>query len=165
MDREIVWLWYVSQKLGKEPSPHDVVPVSPWRAFELLFVFHPLFTPRMPAIAATAFSEEFDDEADTALFSLAAIDNVSEWEKLSSGAWRVLQERLVFVETVALTNAALNEPVFITLPRGLDETASSRTLLLRMLLGPGRTIDRRLLARSTPGTAPTFPAATTLRRQ
>ena len=165
MDLADIWIWYVAQRLGADPVREDFADIGPWSTLELLWGFHPLFTARWDAIAATPYSTEFDAEADGALARLAIDDATGSWDGLSSGAWRVLQERLAFLEVVVVANEAAGTKVFTEAPRLLDRTKQARTVLLRMLLGPARTIDRRLLPPSAPGAAPPVPATTSLRRQ
>lgn len=158
-------LAYAERHLGRAPEPASAEKVSPAAALELLWEFHPLFTPRMPAIEATPYSTSFDREADNALLRMAETDSFDAWEGLSAGAWRVLQERLTYVETVAVVNEAKGTGVFTSVPSGLARQQKARFVLLLQLLGPGRTVDRQLLSRSKPGSASAFPSGQTLRRQ
>lgn len=168
MDLRDAAQWYAERRLGRElngADSADAVKLTPWQTLELLWVFHPLFTPRWDGLQATSYSEAFDREADEALLRLAERDSLDHWEDLSAGAWRVLWERLAFLEVVILANEAAGTKVFTGVPRSLDNLSRSRMLLLTFLLGPARTIDRDVLPRSEPGTAPRFPSSTPLRRQ
>ena len=168
MDLRDVAQWYAERRLGRALSSRDAadaVRLTPWQTLEALWVFHPLFTPRWDAIEATPYSETFDAEADEALVLLAKVDSFDHWDGLSAGAWRVLFERLAFLEVVILANEAEGAKVFTGVPRALDQRSRSRMLLLTFLLGPARTIDRGVLPKSDPGKAPKFPSSMPLRRQ
>ncbi len=167
MDLKDVAQWYAERRLGRALGPDDAaeaVRLSPQHALEMLFAFHPLFTPRWDALEATPYSDAFDTEADEALLKLAELDNLDHWDGLSAGAWRVLWERLAFLEVVIIANMVAGTRVLTGVPRSLDERSRSRMLLLTFVLGPARTIDRGVLPRSEPGTALRFPSSTALRR-
>lgn len=157
-------LAYAERHLGRTPDPSSAEKISPAAALELLWEFHPLFTPRMPAIEATPYSTSFDAEADGALVRMAETESFDAWESLSAGAWRVLQERLTYVEIAAAVNDLKGTEVFTLVPSGLAREQQARVVLLILLLSEGKTIDRRVLPLSKPGTAPTFPAGQTLRK-
>lgn len=165
MELEDIWLWYCEQRLGQPKERPDIEALEASEVLELLWTLHPLFTARSEAIAATPFSDAFNDEADGALAQMAIANSFKGWDRISAGAWRVLYERLVFCETVIILNQAQGDGFTTRLPAGLDQEDQMRALLLKLLLGEGRSIDRRLLARSPRGRAPSFPASTSLRRQ
>lgn len=165
MELEDVWTWYCWQRLGEPVERPQMEPLTPEAGLKLLWEFHPLFTPRMDAIRATAYSDAFDDQADAALAALARDNDLASWNELDAGTWRVLYERLAYSETVMVVNMLAGTPSIGRLPRGLDDASRSRAVLLQFLLGGGRSIDRRLLPRSTAGSAPAFPAVSSLRQQ
>lgn len=165
MELENVWLWYCAERLGQPTEQPAMEPLGPAEVLDLFWTFHAVFRPRHDAIAATPYSEAFDEEADGALAQLAIADSFAGWEAMSAGAWRVLYERFAYSCTVAMANEVEGTEVIASLPVGLDDRSRARALLLRFLLGGGRSIDRRLLARSKPGALPPFPASTPLRRQ
>jgi hypothetical protein len=96
---------------------------------------------------------------------MAEEDSFAPWDALPAGAWRVLFERFAYCSTVVAVNLAAGRASIDRVPAGLSSQAQARALLLRYLLGPGRTIDRKVLPLSAPGTAPPFPASTPIRRQ
>lgn len=157
MDLGKVWMEYCFEAIGRPPKPPALRPLTPWEVVERLFDFHPLFAPRHEEISATPYSTAFDDAADAALLTLARDDDLSSWEALSAGAWRVLMERLVYSEVVAIANVLAGTPVIARLPPGLTRQQEGRALLLQFLLGGGRSIDRKLLPTPAPGAAPAFP--------
>jgi hypothetical protein len=165
MDLSDVWVWYCGERLGDRIKGARPVPYSPATALELLWEFFPMFTARAGAIAATPYDTAFDGDADLALTHLAQTDNFAAWDRLSAGAWRVLQERLVYSGVVVMLQKAEGAEVIGGLPEGLDRQSRARALLLRFLLGEARTIDRRVLPARPDGSLPTFPADTKLRRQ
>ena len=165
MDLSEIWLAYCADRLGPAIEDAEAIAIAPWRGVELLFRWHPLFVDKTDAIAAVPYAQSFDDEADFALVMLARDDAFDAFQTRSAGAWRVLYERLVFAETVLLVNEVRLNAVIGRLPVGLAEEQQSRALGLMFLLGGARTIDRRLLPRSKPGTLPSFPASTSLRLQ
>ncbi|MFC2254876.1 hypothetical protein ACETRX_35140 [Labrys portucalensis] len=164
MELREIWIAYCEQQLGDRAASAAPVIISPKKAMALLWNFNALFTPRVAAITATAFSTQFDEEADGALAMLARTDSFASWERMSAGAWRVLYERHLYTLVVMDANAALSEPVISRLPSGLTRQSQARALLLQFLLGGARSIDRQLLPLSKPGTLPAFPANTSLRR-
>lgn len=159
-----IWIWYCEQRLGSLPK-RGAAALSPDEVLQAFWTVHPHFTGRMDAIKAAPYSTDFDEEADGALSALAATDSFDTWDGLSVGAWRVLYERLAYCEVVVLANVAAGTEVIDHLPPGLNRQSTERALLLRYLLGHGRTIDRRLLPRSQPGKLPPFPVSATFRRQ
>lgn len=164
MDLQEVALWYAEDRLGHPPDPRRRAELSPEEVLKLLWDFHPLFTPRYDAIRATAYDDAFDEEADMALVQLARTDDLSSWDGLTAGAWRVLAERLLYLETVAATNLAAGTKVFTSIPRGLDRRSRGRFVLVLLLLGAARTIPREVIDRPDRGTFPGFPEMP-LRRQ
>ena len=163
MELKDIWMWYCEQRLGAAELPPPI-PVSPWQAMELFWDMHPMFTARYDAIKAVPYSPAFDEEADGALAQMAITDSFDGWEGLSSGAWRVMSERLQYTEVVILANEVQGSEVIAHLPLGLDRRSRVRALLLMFLLGGGRTIDRRLLPARPDGSLPAFPSTQTLKR-
>lgn len=159
-----IWLWYCEQHIPAVATP-GTEGLSPEKVLEDFWTFHPLFTGRTGVISATPYSTDFDDAADDALAQMALEDSFASWEGISAGTWRVLQERFVYCSTVVAANMAAGKEVIDHLPSGLPPKARARALLLRYLLGHGRTIDRRLLPKAPIGSAPQFPASAPIRRQ
>ena len=160
-----IWLEYCQDRLGELTERTGAEPLTPARALELLWTFFPMFSARDDVITATPYSEAFDAEADSALAHLALTDSLDGWEGISTGAWRVLRERLLQSCTMVAAGARANVEVMTVLPRGLDRQSQARALLLRLLLSEGRTIDRRLLGRTPAEAMPTVPGSTPLWRQ
>ena len=166
MDLSKVWQWYCEQHL----SPRDlaalrVLPLAPDAVLAGFWAFQPLFTGRMDAIKAVPYSTDFDDSADEALVSMAMTDSFEGWDAINAGTWRVLHERFLYCSTVVAANMAAGTAVIDRVPAGLSLEATSRALLLKYLLGHGRTIDRKVLPLSGPGTVLQFPGAGPIRRQ
>lgn len=165
MELSEIWLWYCGERfpgLEEMPAPE---PVAPMDALGLFFDLFPMFTARSSAIRSTRYDPAFDEEADGALAHMARFDSFDGWERMSAGAWRVMNERLLYAATVATANEAAANPVIAHLPAGLDRQSRARALMLMFLLGGARTIDRRLLPAKPDGSLPEFPANTRLRRQ
>lgn len=154
--REIA-LWYAEARLGRAPDPRRRTSLSPEEVLQLLWEFHPLFTPRSDAFSATPYAEAFMSEADTALVWLARTDDFASWDGLSAGAWRVLAERLSYLEAIVARAWLEGAKVFTSVPRGLDRRSKGRFVLLLLLLGEARTIPPSLLERSGSGAFPGFP--------
>ncbi len=165
MELDEIWLWYCEHRLGKELENIPPETFSPDDVLERLWVFLPMFTGRHDAIEATKYSKRFDGEADGALSYLATENETDGWDKMSAGAWRVLQERLTYCLIVICANKYEKVDVIDRLPAGLDRKEQSNALLLKYLLGHGRTVDRKVLPVSKPGTAPAFPPDMKLRKQ
>lgn len=157
MELRDVALWYAEDRLGRAPDPRRRTSLSPEEVLRLLWDFHPMFTPRSDAISATPYAEVFMSEADAALVQLARTDDFSSWDALSAGAWKVLAERLRYLETVLATNWHAGTKVFTSIPRGLDRRSKGRFVFLLLLLGEARTIPPQLLERTGSGRFPGFP--------
>jgi hypothetical protein len=165
MQRNEVWLAYVNDRIKPKHVDRPPVELRAWQTLALFFDLHRLFTERWDAISATPYSVEFDDEADLALLQLAATDKMSGWEQLSAGAWRVLAERLLYCEVVlAAMGAQEPEAIMDRLPQGLKAGQQAHALLLKYLLGHGRTIDRQVLPLRQDERLPTFPSSQSLRK-
>lgn len=166
MSLSSVWLWYCEQHLSAaQLGAQRTRALSPDEVMEAFWTFHPLFIGRLDVIKATPYSKQFDVTADGALGAMAMTDSFASWEEMPAGAWRVLYERFVYCSTVVAANMAAGTPVIDQVPAGLAPEKTARALLLRYLLGHGRTIDRRVLPLSAPGTLPPFPASIPIRRQ
>jgi hypothetical protein len=166
MDLSKLWLWYCEQHLSAaDLAAQRTRALSPDEVMECFWTFHPLFTGRMDAIKATPYSTDFDDSADEALGMMAMEDSFALWDALPAGTWRVLYERFSYCSVVVAANMAAGTVSIDRVPAGLSSQATARALLLRYLLGHGRTIDRKVLPPSAPGTAPSYPVSATIRRQ
>lgn len=166
MDLSKLWIWYCEQHLSAaDLAAQRTHALSPDEVMEFFSTFHPLFTGRMDAIAATPYSTDFDEISDQALGAMAMSDSFDLWDAMPAGAWRVLYERFLYCSVVVAANMAAGTDVIDRVPSGLSSQATARALLLRYLLGHGRTIDRKLLPLSAPGTAPPYPVSATIRRQ
>ena len=147
MDLREAWTLYCEQKFPDPENLPPLDPLSPRETAMLLFENSFLFAARHDRITATPYDKVFDEEADGSLIWLAQFDNFELWDKMSAGGWRVMYERYVYAQVVAMANAAAKEPVMTRIPRGLDPQSQARTVLLQLLLGGARTIDPRLLER------------------
>jgi hypothetical protein len=166
MDLSGVWLWYCEQHLSPAAiAAQRTEALSAEQVMEHFWTFHPLFSGRLDAIRATPYSTDFDDGADEALAQLAIEDSFAGWDALSAGVWRVLHERFMFCSVVVAANMLEGAATMERIPAGLSSQAAARALLLRWLLGHGRTIDRKVLPPSAPGTVLPFPVSTPIRRQ
>lgn len=166
MEMDEAWIWYVGQHVPKGALTRPPTEFIALQTLESFFDLHPMFTMRWDAINATPYSTEFDEIVDGALAQMAMADHFDGWEELPAGAWRVLAERLLYSEAVlAAMWAKEPETVIDRLPAGLSPERQSKALLLKYLLGSGRTIDRQMLRAKPDGSLPSFPAMQTLRRQ
>ena len=166
MELNEVWLAYVNARIEAESAGLAPVEFTAWSALERFFEFHPMFTARWDAITATPFNADFDEIADRALIHVAATDSFSEWDRLPAGGWRVISDRLMY-SSVVLTVMAAKHPDSITdrLPQGLKPEEESKALLLKYLLGHGRSIDRHVLPLKHDRWFGSFPGAQTQRKQ
>lgn len=164
MELSEIWLWYCEQHIPAIAMP-GAEGLSPEKVLEDFWTFHPLFSGRSDVISATPYSTDFDEAADEALARMAMEDSFASWDGISAGAWRVLHERLVYCSVVVSANLVAGSEVIVHLPSGLSPKVRARALLLRYLLGHGRTIDRRLLPKSLRGSAQPFPVSAPIRRQ
>jgi hypothetical protein len=166
MELHEIWLWYVNEHISELDAKALPVKFTASGTMEKFFDLHPMFTARWDAITAVAFNEAFDDEADGALAECAISDSFAGWEALSAGGWRVLSDRLLYCELVLSVQWAREpETIIDRLPRGLSADRQTKALLLKYLLGHGRTIDRHVLPIKQTNTFPAVPATLTLRRQ
>jgi len=167
MEFNEVWLAYVNQRITEEMASRASLEFRAWGTLERFFEFHPMLTARWNAIAATSFNTDFDEIADRALVQVAATDSFASWdEHLPAGGWRVISDRLLYSQIV-LCVMATKEPKAIMdgLPRGLTRDQENNALLLKYLLGHGRSIDRRVLPIRHDLSLGSFPRSQTLRRQ
>jgi len=166
MELSEVWLQYVNDHLDPALAKKPPLEFTAWQTIERFFEIHPMLTARWDALAGTPFNAEFDEVADMALVQVAATDSFASWDNLVVGAWRVISDRLMYCEIVLGVTAA-REPkgVMARLPQGLERNRQTKALLLKYLLGHGRTIDRRVLPIEHKRSPQAFPATQTLRKQ
>ena len=166
MELNEIWLWYVNEHTVANAAARPSLEFRAWDTLERFFDLHPMITARYDAINTTRYSMEFDNVADGALAQMAMSDSFAGWEELPAGGWRVISERLLYSEVVLGVMAAKEQGTVIDrLPLGLTKERQAKALLLKYLLGHGRTIDRKVLPTRPDGSLPEFPAAQTLRRQ
>lgn len=108
--------------------------VSGWNAVEILWPLNEVFRPRLPHICTVAYRPQFETEADDAIKSAAFAGNCDGWEGLSAGAWRVLLERYLQAQTVALANEAAGNHLMV-LPLGLSARGQRGAVMLYLLHG------------------------------
>ena len=146
MELSEIWLAYVNQHMAADAGKVPPLEFTASQTLERLFDLHPIFTARWDAMMSVKYNDAFDEEADNALANLAMTDSFVAWEQLSAGTWRVLVERLQYCEVVLAANmAVVPNSISNRLPIGLTRDQEARALLLRYLLGQGRTIDRQIL--------------------
>lgn len=164
MELKDIWWWYCEQRFPDIDMPPPK-PISPHDALSLLFDLFPMFTARSDIIDATRYNTSYDAEADAALAYLAQHNSFAAWDQMSAGAWRIINERLIYTAVVFAANEAARNPVIAHHPIGLDRQSSARALMLEFLLGGARIIDRKLLREKPDGSLPEFPASTIVRPQ
>lgn len=165
MDISKLWLTYCEERLGRQPDPEHVEHLGPWQCLELLWWWVPVISQRDSAIMTTAYNPAFDDEADNGLM-LVCFDNGFDRldEVMSLGGWRVLRERLAYALVTMAVQEYNGAGNISMLPLGLEPHDRAVALGLAFLGGPAKTIDRKLLPPSAPGTLPAFPGLS-LRKQ
>jgi len=154
MQLDEVWILYCQEHA---PGVSEAMALTPGDQLALLFDHAPLFTPRMALLRATPYDPAFDLDADGALANLALSDSLAGFDVMPAGGWRVMLERYLFAAITIAAVMASGSPIMMRFPAGLQRQHRARALLLRLLLGPARTIDRTVLPRSAPGTLPPFP--------
>jgi hypothetical protein len=155
MELSRAWIAYCEDRLPNGAGRS--ITLDPEEQLSLLYDHAGLFTPRMPMIRATRFAAAFDDEADRALLELSRHDSFEGFDRMTAGGWRVMYDRFLYACVVLAAVMASGRPVMMTLPDGLDRPVLARAFLLRLLLGPARSIDRAMLPAEDHGTSRTFP--------
>lgn len=166
MELKEVWLAYVNDRISAANAVLAPVEFTAEASMRRFFDLHPMFSARWAAINATPFNSDFDESADMALVQLAAKDSFDDWDRLPAGIWRVIGDRLMYSQIV-LAVMMFKEPdrIIDRLPQGLTQQEQSKALLLKYLLGHGRSIDRHILPITHDLSLGSFPGAQTLRKQ
>jgi len=165
MSLDEIWLAYVNSHMDENAATTDAVEFRASQTLELFFDTHSLFSKRWGAIQATAFNAEFDGLADDALARVSMDDSFASWEQLPAGVWRVISDRLMYCEICLSVVMAQDDRVTDHLPQGLRKDQQLKALLLKYLLGHGRTIDRHVLPEQVCEQSSTFPSQLPLRPQ
>ncbi|NVM42017.1 hypothetical protein HWX16_16940 [Ochrobactrum intermedium] len=166
MELNEVWLVYANKHMLSNAADLPPIEFTASETLRCFFDVHPMFTGRWDAIMSVSFNAAFEEEADMGLVQLAATNSFKDWERLSAGAWRVINERMMYSEVVlSLTMAREPKSIMDRLPQGLGSDQQTIALLLKYLLGHGRTIDRRVLPVKDRRSLVEFGAMQTLRQQ
>jgi len=108
-------------------------------------------------------SEEFDPEADAALFAFCETGDFASWEGVSAGAWAVLIDRLKWSIVALMAEESAGTAFTIPLPRVAPAKIRRDAAFLFLLGSPGRTPSPEW--RATGGKIPEFPPDWPLSRQ
>lgn len=92
--------------------------ITGFRYVEIMWPFNDMFRSRLHDIRTVPYSAQYESEADAAITRLAESPDTA-WVGVSDGAWRVLLERHIQMNIVALANEAAGNPL-MTLPPGPD---------------------------------------------
>lgn len=124
---------FVEKSLGRSLSEMSSLSLSGWDAVEALWPLNERFQPHMEQIRSLPYDPSFAGEADIAIESLLSPAN-SDWNALSSGAWRVLLERQQQGIVVALANEHAGNSL-MSLPVGLSAEQTTVVVALFLLHG------------------------------
>lgn len=124
-------LRYFESMLGKPIQQCRQIPLSGWDVVEILWPLNKLFRLRLRIIKTIAYDSGLEKDADAAI-ELFVSNGEQAWTACPAGVWRVLLERYIQLQTVALANEANKNNVTV-IPEGLPDSARLPGLMLLLL--------------------------------
>lgn len=120
------------QKRGIDLHDTKPLPLTGWQFVEAVWPLNERFRPVIERIRSLDYDTAFIEEANEAIRRFINHDN-SNWDDVSSGAWRVLLERQQQSITAAVGHFELNNIPVTRIPSGLTESQITPVVLLLLL--------------------------------
>jgi hypothetical protein len=122
---------YLEKNLIKPLSSCKPIPICGMKVVEILWPLNELFRPHYETIRIVKYYNKFETKADKAIENIV-LHNKNAWDDMQLETWRVLLERHIQLQIVAIVNEKENNNV-TSLPYGLPEDAQQGALMLLLL--------------------------------
>ena len=134
-DRNALLECLIEHELGPDWRERPADPIAPWEAIELLWPLNAAFRSVLPQISEVPLCPGREGDADLALERWALGQSEELLLSNDPSLARLLLERHVQAMAFLAANAAAENPVIVTLPRGLSAAAKRRALVLFLCHG------------------------------